>query len=254
MNGAITDLEHLKRWFFGNGHPYFFINYQGAGNRKIYQNESIEEMQEAWEELEYQVKSQTGHGRAMLEVVQYAKGKQNHPVRTYIDMRSDAQAQGTAMAGIGNFPAQGYPANYVQDQIKMALMEKELEDMRAALESPSNVFENIVDKIGQSPHLSGLVNNLVSALFGQKGAVPSMPVNGHPGAQQPTAQATQPEAGTEATGEEMTPERIALFQSNIDRICTALETDPINLSSKLAALVEGNPDLAKNLLNSSENG
>lgn len=245
MSGGITNIYDLERWFRGNSMPYFTVKYQGPGERIIYRNDNIEDLTEAWEELKHQVESQAGAGRALLEVMVYQKGKNNHPTRTNVEIRDMASArnQQSAISGAPQFGI-GSIQEYVDNQVHVAMLERENQELKEALNSPTNTWERILDKISESPHLAGLVQTFIGTLMGKAG-MPAPAVTGH---FQPSPRQTDDE-GNEITPPE-TDEQQELFIQNIQEVCATLGIDALTLAVKLNQLVQKNPAMAKTLITS----
>lgn len=220
MQGSITNIENIEKWFKANGLPYFSLKYAGQGEKIIFRNEVWDDVSEAWEHLRDQVQAQADGGRAMLELLVYNKGKANHPLRTNIDIRGAS----TQLAGIGSIPGvYGGMENYIAQRIELEMLKRDNEELQAALENPVNVWERILDKVSQSPQLSGIAQVLISGLL---------------------ARTQAPVSASAIAG---VPETRGGLESLEDAART-LGTDPETLARKVNELVHQNPDLAKQLL------
>jgi hypothetical protein len=151
--------------------------------------------------------------------------------------QASAQPQ---VAGIG---AIGDVQEYVDNKINLALMEREIEDLRAAINAPTSWVERLVDKVAESPHLSQLLQAAVMGFLTRGTGMQPMPapVTGY---QQP---GPQPHHSTGHSEEEET-EDDRVFWANIQAAATALEVDLPTLAVKLNALVQQNPAMAKSLI------
>jgi len=237
MIGAITSIEHLERWFRGNALPYFTLKYAGPGERVIFRNDgAIDDMETAWDELRHQVEMQGASGRAMLEVLVFKKGKANHPVRTNIDIRNmPANSQNGNIAGLpGGIANVG---DYVDMKVRLAMLERDNEDLMQQIDNPANTWERVIDKLSESPHLAGLAQMLISGLM--KPGAPAQ-VGKQQQQQQPQPDYEPPQ------GANANPNHI--FEQNILDTTRLLGIDHVTLSAKLKKLVETNPDQAKQLL------
>ncbi len=221
MQGSITNIESLEKWFKANSLPYFSLKYAGHGEKIIFRNEVWDDVTEAWEQLRDQVQAQADGGRAMLELLVYNKGKANHPLRTNIDIRPGS----TQVAGIGSIPGiwGGNIESYISQRIELEMLKRDNEELQAALENPVNVWERILDKVSQSPQLSGIAQVLISGLL---------------------ARTQAPVSASAIAG---VPETRGGLESLEDAART-LGTDFETLARKVNELVHTHPDLAKQLL------
>lgn len=238
MIGAITSIEHLERWFKGNGEPYFTLKYAGPGERVIFRNDgAIEDIETAWDELRHQVEMQGASGRAMLEVLAYKKGRNNHALRTNVDIR--AVTTNAQMAGINGMPgSMSSMVDYVDMKVELAMLKRDNEELEFRLMEPANTWERIIDKVSESPHLAGIAQMLIANLTKTGNASQQI-------AQQPKPDVEQPQHANGNPNHQ--------FEQNILDTSRMLEMDHVTLSAKLKRLVETNPDLAKQILNESGN-
>lgn len=230
MQGAITNIESLEKWFKSNNLPYFSLKYAGQGEKIIFRNEVWDDITEAWEHLRDQVQAQADGGRAMLELLVYNKGKANHPLRTNLDIRPTAM---TPVAGIGSTPGvYGGMESYISQRIELEMLRRDNEELQAQINNPINSWERILDRVAQSPQLAGIAQVLIAGLF-SKGQAPVMAqsIAGTPGSAPGT------DADDESDGYE-----------HLEAAAEKLGTDPATLAKKVNELVNQNPDLAKSLL------
>lgn len=234
MTGSITNIEQLERWFKSANLPFFTLKYAGTGDKVIFRNEAWEDMEEAWEQLRNQVEAQASAGRAMLEILVYKKGGANHPLRTNLDLRPGYYPAQQGIAGpgyVGAFPGIGSVQDYVQQQVKIAMLERDNADLQAELSNPANTWERVLDKIAESPHLAGIAQMFVHGVMSRfaPAAAPVMaaPVNGVP-------------AQEEAYPDDM--------YNNLEEAANILDTTPEAIAAKVAQLVKQNPETAKMLL------
>jgi hypothetical protein len=245
MTGAITDIASLERWFKQNGRPFWSVKYQGPNERVIARNDSVTDVSQAWDNLEAIIKMQTESGRAVLEVLQYGseKGAQGHALRTNVDIRDYGGPrypvqQAPAVAG---YHGVGDIKELIEHHVQLALLEKENEDLKAAINAPGSMLERVVDKIAESPHLSQVIGQLVAGLFNRAGAPMPVPVNGvTPQPAQPTSTDTDDDADLS--------EEDRVFWDNIQAAAHTLGVDLPTLAVKLNALVQQNPAMAKSLI------
>lgn len=248
MTGAITSIDGLRRWFFANGLPHWSLRYNLPGEKIIARNETHDDLPAAWDMLADLVTMQVEAGRAMLEVLVYKPGKPTHTLRTNIDIRDSFGHRGApAPAGVAALPGGiGNIDEYIEQRISLAMLERENEELKAAINAPGNWVERVVDRVAESPHLSAVVQTLVAGLLQRmSGApMPAMPVNGP---YTPTPPAPRPDqGGDEHGGEETEEDRV--FWENIQAAADALGVDLPTLAVKLNALVQANPAMAKSLI------
>jgi hypothetical protein len=247
MTGAITDIGSLERWFKQNNRPFWSVKYQGPNERVIARNDSVTDVSQAWDNLEAIIKMQTESGRAVLEVLQYGseKGAQGHALRTNVDIRDYGGPrypvqQAPAVAG---YPGVGNIEDLIEQRVHLAMLERENEDLKAAINAPGSMLERVVDKIAESPHLSQVVAQLVAGLFNRAGAPMPMPVPVNGVTPQP-AHSTSTDADDDAD----LSEEDRVFWENIQSVAHTLGVDLPTLAVKLNNLVQQNPALAKSLI------
>ncbi len=251
MLGAITNIDSLKRWFSDNGKPFFTLKYDGGSgstDRIILRNDSIEDMEKAWERLQSTVLDQADSGRARLALFTYEKGKHNNPTAyTFLDVRPGGHgAQGSNLpAGISGLPAGiGSVADYVDMKVKMAQLEWENDQLQQQLNAPANTFERTMETISGIPGMSDVFKILAAGLV-SKVNPQAMPViqgilNGTP------ESGSAADDAAETHTDHADPQQ--RFSDNIQRTAAMLGTDPLTLSEKLMKRVIENPDLAKQYL------
>lgn len=236
MTGSITNIEQLEKWFRAGNLPFFSLKYAGTGDKTIFRNEVWEDMEDAWEQLRNQVEAQASAGRAMLEILVYKKGAANHPLRTNVDIRPGYYQAQAGIAGPG-FPGMGMGIGNVQDyvtkEVRIAMLERDNEDLRNEISNPANTWERILDKIAESPHLAGIAQMFLGGVLGKLGQpAPVMtPVNG------------MPAVASQESGEY--PD--AMYE-DLETAAGILGSSPEAVAAKLAQLVKQNPELAKTLL------
>lgn len=244
MIGAITNIDALKRWFDSNGLPFFTLRYEGANNERIImRNDSIEDMEKAWEMLSDQVTAQAEVGRARLVVFVYKKGGHNNGIYTNIDLRPGFAPAGAGTPGIGGLPAaMGGIEGYIDNRIRIAKLEMENEQLKDALHGPANTFERITEVVSGIPGVADVLKILVAGLVGKvnPAAMPAIQavLNGTPDA----TGAADGDAGHDDTDPQQQ------FADNINETAAALGVDALTLSAKLKNLVKANPEAAKQLM------
>ena len=95
MQGAISTLEAVERWFLSNESPYYTLSYYSTASptgqgQVIGRNTKEGDVGNAWLRLRSLIMDQTGFGRAQLHVIVYdTPGSANTPkARTNIDILS----------------------------------------------------------------------------------------------------------------------------------------------------------------------
>lgn len=242
MNGAITNRDALKSWFFDNGKPYFTLRYYDL-DRVIMRNDNQDDMQKAWEMLDRHVCSQAESGQARLILFVYEKGKHNNATYTNIDMHPRYSAQPSGMsASISSLPAGvGSIDELVTERVRMAMLEKENQDLKEQLAAPVNSWERSLETISGVPGMAD-VFKIVAAGLVSRFSPQSIPVvqgilNGTPDAV----------AGADHDNDDNSDPQ-ARFTSNIQESAATLNVDPLTLSEKLLALVKTHPDIARQFL------
>ena len=252
MTGAITDIQSLERWFKTNDRPFWSVSYAGPNPRVIARNDKTTDVNQAWDNLEAIIKMQTEAGRAVLEVLQYGsdKGAQGHALRTNVDIRDPfggyasnrmpAPAQGIAGYGVQSI---GDIKEMIDTEVALALLERENEELKAAINAPSNMLERVIEKVAESPHLSAAVAQLIAGLF-NRGGTP-VAVNGV--TPPPPPPAAPPVHHVDTDDDDLTEED-RLFWDNINSAAQTLGVDVLTLAVKLNNLVQQNPAMAKSLI------
>lgn len=248
MIGAITNIDALRRWFDSNGLPFFTLRYEGANNERIImRNDSIEDMEKAWQMLEDQVTAQAEVGRARLVVFVYKKGGHNNGIYTNIDLRPGYPTPGTQAAVSGMPAGMGSIAEYVDNRVHLAKLEWENEQLREQLNAPANVFERTMETISGIPGVADVLKILVAGLVGKINpeAMPQIQavLNGTPAA---TGTPDRDDDDDNAHNGAADPQQ--QFADNINQTAELLGVDPLTLSAKLKALVKQNPEVAKQWL------
>lgn len=229
MQGAITEINRLRNWFYNNNQPFFLLRYYhpGKAGDVIIRNESIPELDPAWEKLSTEVLSQAEAGRALLQVLVWGPGKtaNNYAALTNLDMRIVP----VAMAGIGSLPGGYMDESKVQGLIQDARekweLERRLEDLENQINNPGDWIEksmHALERIGATPIGVALVSKLL-------------------GTPLPTAQI----AGTPAPADEQ--EGIDTFDEDIQKTAAILGVDDATLARKLRQVVESQPEVAKQI-------
>lgn len=187
MQGAISNIEAVGRWFKQNESPYFTLSYYSTQSPTgqgtvIARNTKEGDLDTAWERLKSLVVDQTGFGRAQLNLIVYDKPTTaNTPNgRTNIDILSAPASNGSA-PGIGSMPV-GYVdeakiQSILDDRERFWKLERENEDLKNALDAPGNFWDKAIEgieRIGSTPVGMAMISKFLG------GQLPPMPqaVNG----------------------------------------------------------------------------
>lgn len=234
MQGGIRNISSLKKWFFTIGKPFFTLSYLGgSANQVILRNTAIDGMEEAWEMLETQVLAQSEVGRATMQLIVYGKDKANNPDgRTNIDMLP-AQNQ-AAVAGIGSIQG-GYIdkstiAGILAEERQRWELEQRIIDLENQINSPSDDW---------TEKLMAGIERIGSTQLGQMLAMKYL------GTPLPPMTATAV-SGTPAPADDDND----TFETDIEKSAALLGIDDTQLARKVRQLIEANPEVARQLLNS----
>lgn len=255
---TITSIDDLYTWFKNlqraddtPTHWSLYSNEPGKVDTKATTNTRYDEFDASWDVLEKSIRMLNNPKGTRMRLQIFPKGKaNNYTAQVHVQIYQDGtvgapgenHGQG-AHSGIGMLPAgMGSLDSYVQQRIDLELLRRENEDLKDAINGPNNMWERLVQTVADSPHLSQVVNNLVVGLVSKvnPAAMPHMqttppptPMNGHP--------------ATDGAEDE-NPD--VVFSNNIHAASAVLGTDPLTLAIKLNALVQNQPELAKQILNS----
>lgn len=234
MTGFLTNIDDLRKWFYGQGVPFFNLRYwqPGKTGETIMRNDEQDDMGAAWAMLSEMVASLSRTGRSMLNLIVYEKGKANN-YKGFVNLDLSPTAQGQQVHGIGSLPAPQFDEAKIQ-----AILEKErekwelkneVENLKAQLKSPvdwTDKAADLIEKIGNTPLGHALAAGISKA----------MGVTLPPFVQGPHGQADS-DTGAADT-----------FDEDISAVASTLGTDDVTLAKKLRRLVEQNPELAKSFL------
>ena len=189
MQGAISDIQAVERWFRANEAPFFTLSYYSSSSatgqgQVIIRNQKDVELDSAWQKLRSSILDQTGYGRAQLNLIVYNKpDAYNTPAgRTNIDLVSNQSMH--QVAGIGSMPAIG--SGYIsesdferrlKEEREKWEMRNELDSLRDQINNPANdPIEKLmtgIERIAATP--LGLA--MISKFTGTP--MPALPINGH---------------------------------------------------------------------------
>ncbi|MEZ4925574.1 MAG: hypothetical protein R3A50_04810 [Saprospiraceae bacterium] len=230
MNGAITTIDALQSWFITSQKPFWTLRYfkPGAAGEVIARNKTEDDLTRSFELLRANVMSQAANNRALLQAFVYDQGKENN----YTAITNlDIQPAGQMLPGHASIA--GIPGGSWDDMLKKEKVNWELEykvrELEAAIENPPDDSERIVTMIERFS-ATPIGSAIVARILGVPINIPAneVPVTGLPG--------NENESDT--------------FDDDLDAVTGALQVSDTVLMSKLRRLVESQPDVAKNILNS----
>ncbi len=188
MQGAISNIEAVGRWFKSNESPFYTLAYYSTQSPTgqgmvIGRNTKEGDIDTAWERLKTLIVDQTGYGRAQLNLIVYDKatGANTPSGRTNIDILSHGQQSNILTPGIGSLPA-GYVdeakiQSMLDEREKIWKLERENDDLRAQIDAPGDFWDKatiFLDRIGGTP----LGMALATKLLGGPLPLPPSAVNG----------------------------------------------------------------------------
>lgn len=236
----ITSLPSLRTWFLDNQKPYWTLYQNGANRAIIARNETVEDLNQAWNVLETNVLAQAEGGTANVRVYVTDKPKHNHGLET--EARILPLVAQPGQVGIAGVPA-GYVdesrvAGMLRDAEEKWELKQKIKELEAERDNqPTDWTEtmiNGIERIAQTPLGAALVQRFL-------GGVPQTP------AYQP-APAAMNGVPTSPDGDGDEVEYSDRFFENIETTAALLGVDEETLAQKLAALVAANPSAAKSLL------
>lgn len=146
MQGAISSIEAVERWFRANEAPFYTLSYYSSSTQTgqgqvILRNQKEIELDSAWNKLRSAILDQTGFGRAQLNLIVYAKpDAYNTPAgRTNIDL---VAAQSTQVAGIGSLPSVGSGFISESDFSRRLKEEQERWEMKMEIKALTDQLNN----------------------------------------------------------------------------------------------------------------
>lgn len=239
MQGAISNIDALERFFRGANAPFFTLSYYstnsptGQGN-VVVRNVRETGMDQSWQLLRQYVMDQTGYGRAQLHLITYESEKSaNTPTaRTNIDIvGTGGSSHGTP--GIGSLPVGYTTDDAIQKAVDAAKEKWEMEARIQALENQPE--ENLLEKVERIAAIP-VVQTLINAYLQKQGManlILSQPaVNG----------AHMQDTENQPDGEDN-------FDEDIDATARIIGVTDAQLAARLRKLAEENPDVARQIFN-----
>jgi hypothetical protein len=219
--------------------PYVFWTFYKGTDRKnrIASNNEITDVDASWDFLRSTIERTVVPGRS-YEVLLKNVAKHNTGYGLELSFSSNPGANGIHGAQSESAVPGIYDINslqrYTDEKIEQAMLKREVEELRSALEAPANVWDRIGDKmLGflDSPNGAPLVNAIAMKVLGMAPGGVSMAGFNHQQQQQQTEPMS--EQNHEST-EAMSDEEINDYLARIDEVIPLQEALPI-----LWSLVEG---------------
>jgi len=174
MQGAISTIEAVERWFRMNEAPFFTLSYYSSSSatgqgQVVIRNQKDVDMDSAWNKLRSSIIDQTGFGRAQLNLIVYNKPEAyNTPAgRTNIDLVANQMPQ---MAGIGALPAVGSGfisesdfTRRLNEEREKWEMKNEIEALRDQVNNPANDWMAGLERFAASPLGIALISKFTGA-------------------------------------------------------------------------------------------
>lgn len=190
MQGAISSIDAVERWFRSNEAPFFTLSYYSSSSatgqgQVILRNLKDSDINQVWERLKTTIIDQTGFGRAQLNLIVYTKpeGSNTPSGRTNIDLVSSPSYNQGQVVGIGSLPAVG--SGYIsesdferrlKEEKNTWEMRSELASLRDQIDNPANdPVERIMgafERIAATPLGMALVAKFTGAPIPQFSQVP----------------------------------------------------------------------------------
>lgn len=234
----ITNISTLRTWFLDNQKPFFTLYQNGVNRAIIARNETVDDLNQAWNLLETNVLAQAEGGTANVRVYVTEKPKHNHGLET--EARILPLVPTLGQPGISGLP-QGYldeskVAGLIKEAREKWELERRIEELEMAQEPVKDWAETMIngfERVAKTPLGAALVQKLLGVV-----PMPQPAMNGVP----------TPAAQSQANNSTDDDEYSDSFFENIENTAALLGVDEETLANKLAKLVQQNPELAKSLL------
>lgn len=191
MQGAISTLTGIRQWFYNLEAPFWTLAYYSTASPTgmgavIGRNTKFSEIDKSWEMLQQTIESQTGAGRAQLNLIVYDKptGGNTPSGRTNIDIVSTGLVGTGTQPGIGSLSGGYLDENrinaIISEKHELWELKRENDDLRAQLENPNTFTDKamaFIERIGTTPLGIAIASKFLGAPMPQMVAPP---VNGTP--------------------------------------------------------------------------
>lgn len=246
---TLTSYESLSRWFLdskgADAAPHwnlYAVDY-GQTEKLIGRYVKGDDLEASGKHLERMIRDLNNPDGSKFRVMVYAPGKHNNSnAQAYVQIYEKSQAPATAAqpAGISGLPAGvGSIGEYVADKIRTERLQWELEQLKEQMNAPSEKWERIIDHVSGLPGIDKVLQALAIGLVSKVNPA-AMP------AVQAAMNGTPPANGEHEHDEADDPNTV--FLQNIQDASAALGTDPVTMAKKLNALIQKNPDMARQLM------
>lgn len=192
MQGAISNINDIRQWFFNLEAPFWTLSYYSTASATgmghvISRNIKFAELDKSWEMLEQSIRAQTGAGRAQLNLIVYAKAEgSNTPAgRTNIDIVSNGvvvgQQPGIGSLGGGQYLDESRINTILEERERLWELRRENEDLKAQLDNPNGFADKamaFIERIGSTPMGMAIASKLLGGAMPPMAAAPA--VNGTP--------------------------------------------------------------------------
>lgn len=253
---TLTKYEDVQRWFNSNQvdsedggknavHWTLYGGNYGEKEARLLSNQRINNPSESLAYLIESIRMMNNPQGAKFRIQIFRPGNaNNYTAQAFVQIFDNHHTTAPALgqpAGIGSLPATvpAYSENYIQERIELAILKRENDELKAALNGPGNTWERLLDIVAQSEPLSMALAGLISNATGK--TLPSM------------APAARPITGSPAPDEEDNDEAAAhadpqtLFAESINSAASGLGTDALTMARKLKKIVQDNPAFARQI-------
>lgn len=248
---TITSFDNLGDWFRAQqrgddvaAHWNLYGTRFGETEKRVAFNTSIDDKEESFRYLTQNIRSLNNPDGSVFRLQVFPRGKQNNPTGTiYVQIfeKSQAPANTAAAAGVAGLPAGvGSIQEYVADKLETERLKWEIAQLKDQLNAPATGWERMVDTIGAIPGIDKVLQAIVV------GVVSKFSPQAMPAIQ--TAMNGTPDTGEQDHDDQVEGDPTQVFMSNINEASQALGTDPLTLSRKLNALIQAQPELARQLI------
>lgn len=248
---TITTFDDLQRWFYAQQRDekpaahwnLYGVNY-GEKDSRVAFNTRLDEMDASFDFLASTIRQLNHPDGAKFRLQTFPKGAPNNPTaQVNIQIYERAMAPATAsVAGLGSTPVGiNDVERYVDEKVRVAMLERDNEELRAQINSPANGIERLIALITEIPGIGDVLKVAAAGLVTKlnPAAAPAVAA----------AMTGTPAAGGHDTDDE-TEDPQTVFLTNIEQASQTLGVDAVTLARRLNALVQENPAAAKSLLTS----
>lgn len=234
--GAFTRMEDLRDWFFRNAENYgssewvlyhgHAIKTAGSSSNKSGEQRSEEvSADDSWDQLESLIMAQSATGGKFTVYMPIGGSSTRRGVRAMVDLPDRYGPRGAGVGGFGDIE------QAKADAVEMAMLRRDIEDMRSAQMAEQSPLNRILEELINS----GAVTQIVGMLGAKMAGV-------NPPANQPL-----PPMGSSGA-DNMAPPDVAGIENNLGRIAKHFPDLDAFIES-LADFVESQPETAQQIFN-----